>query len=217
HVERREPREKGFGPAALNAQAGRACDAPRQRNRPGTRLCQFLADIQTALHLVLSSRSAVRHAIGPMLTRLRQRGDVAAVGFGPPGPMAVHRAVVRIGHDHVMSDLLEVLRDPLTLRGRLHQHAHARPTPKYVGQSFARRGDPLIDHLAALRHDANLTFFLVEVDGTILHGWSPLLRLERVFAMWSGSYHATKEASRFILSSAYATTPRSSSSRTSVL
>lgn len=58
----------------------------------------------------------------------------------------------------------------------------------------------MVNHLAIFRHDPNLTFLLVKIDGTILHGWSPLLRLERVFAMWSGSYHVTKEASRFILS-----------------
>ena len=77
-----------------------------------------------------------------------------------------------------MPDLLEVLGDPLTLRRGLHEDAHARPPPKDMGEALARRGDALIDDLPRLRHKANLTFFLVEVDGTILHGWSSPLRLK---------------------------------------
>jgi hypothetical protein len=36
--------------------------------------------------------------------------------------------------------------------------------------------DATIDDVTALRHDPHLAFFLVQVDGTILHSWSPLLR-----------------------------------------
>src|SRR5438445_12998412 len=93
-----------------------------------------------------------------------------------------------------------MLGDPFALRRCLHENAHPRPTPEDVREALTRRGNPVIDHLTRRRRNANLTFFLVEVDGTILHGWSPLLRLERVFAMWSGSYHVTKGTSRFILS-----------------
>jgi hypothetical protein len=143
----------------------------------------------------------MRQSIRAMLTRFGEGGDIAAIRFDAPAPVSVHRSVIRVGHDHVVAELFKILRDPLTFRRRLHENTQPRSSPKDVGEPFACRGDPLIDQVASRRHNASLTFFLVEVDGTILHGWSPLLRLERVFAMWSGSYHVTKEASRFILSS----------------
>jgi hypothetical protein len=58
-----------------------------------------------------------------------------------------------------------------------------------------------LEHLPTLRDDPDLTFLLVEIDGTILHGWSSPLRLKSASqVMWSASYHVTQETSRFILS-----------------
>jgi hypothetical protein len=45
-----------------------------------------------------------------------------------------------------------------------------------VSEALARRRDAMVNHLTARGDDPNLTFFFVQVDGTILHGWSPLLR-----------------------------------------
>jgi hypothetical protein len=142
----------------------------------------------------------VCQSIRSLLTGLSQHSDVASVGFDPSAPVAVHRAVVGFGDDHFVAQLLEMLRHPLALGRGLDEDAHPRPTPKYGRQSITRHRDTLIDHFACLANDPNLALCLVQVAGTILHGWSPFLRLERVFAMWSGSYHVTKEASRFILS-----------------
>jgi hypothetical protein len=41
--------------------------------------------------------------------------------------------------------------------------------------------DPSVEHLAGLGDDPYLTFFFVQVDGTILHGWSSPLRLKSAF------------------------------------
>jgi hypothetical protein len=139
-------------------------------------------------------------AVRAVVTGLGQSGDVATIRLDASAAVFVHWSIVRIGDDDFVSELLEVLGDPFTLRRSLYENAHGRSTPEDVCQSFACRRDAPVDDLAARHHYPNLTFFLVQVDGTILHGWSPLLRLERVFAMWSGSYHVTKEASRFILS-----------------
>ena len=55
--------------------------------------------------------------------------------------------------------------------------------------------------LTTLRHDPNLTFLFVQVDGTIVHAWPSPVRLKSAFSvMWSASYHLTEETSRFILS-----------------
>src|SRR6516164_4846347 len=73
-----------------------------------------------------------------------------------------------------------MLRHPLALGRGLDEDAHPRAPPEHVREPVARRQDPLIDDLPTLRHDPNLAFLLMQIDGTILHGWSPLLRLERV-------------------------------------
>src|SRR5205807_1137619 len=140
-------------------------------------LRQLLADIQPTLHLVLPRRSSMRAAIGAVLTGFGEPRDVAPVGLDAPTPVTVHRSIIRIGHDDFMTDLLEVLRDPLTLSRCLHQNSHAWTAPKDLREPLARRRNPVVDHLPTRRHDPNLTFLLVKVDGTILHGWSPLCAL----------------------------------------
>jgi hypothetical protein len=78
---------------------------------------------------------------------------------------------------------------------------HRRPPPEDGRQSLACRRDASVDNLTTLRDDPDLTFLLVEVDGTILHGWSSPVRLTSACSvMWSASYHLTEETSRFILS-----------------
>src|SRR5438094_7802050 len=113
-------------------------------------------------------------AVCAMVTGLRQRSDITTVRLDAPTAVSVHWPIVRIGHDDFVPQLLEVQRDPFTFSRSLDENAHRRSTPEDVRQSFARCRDSLIDDLAARHHYPNLTFFLVEIDVTILHGWSPL-------------------------------------------
>ena len=103
-----------------------------------------------ALHRVLRRRSPMRGAIHPSLTRVRQGGDVPPIGLNAPAAVAIHRREIGIGHDHLVSERLQVLRNPLTLGRRLEQNAHARPSPKHRRQAIARRRDPSVDDLTAL-------------------------------------------------------------------
>jgi hypothetical protein len=73
-------------------------------------------------------------------------------------------------------------------------------------QAIAGRHDASVEHPTAVRHDSDLTFLLVEIDGTIRHGWSSPLRLKSAFSVrWSASYHVTEETSRFTLSTGFVT------------
>jgi hypothetical protein len=63
-----------------------------------------------------------------------------------------------------------------------------------------RGPNALIDHLPTLRENSHLAFFLVQVDGSILYGWSPLLRLRARLRSVEQKLPPTKEASRFIVS-----------------
>jgi hypothetical protein len=85
--------------------------------------------------------------------------------------MTVHRREIRVRHDHLMAECLQVLRDPLTLGRRLEQHAHARSSPEHHRHPrvVAIRRSTISP---SLRQDSTLAFLLVQVDGTILDGWS---------------------------------------------
>jgi hypothetical protein len=80
-----------------------------------------------------------------------------------------------------MAQRLQVLRHPFTFSRGLDQDAGVWATPKERRQTIARRRDTTVDHFAALRNDPHLTFLFVQVDGTILHGWSSPLRLKSAF------------------------------------
>src|SRR5215831_2689195 len=89
---------------------------------------------------------------------------------------------------------------PFTLGRGFDHNPSVWASPEECGQSITRRPNPLIDHVTALRQNAHLTLFLVQVDGTILHGWSPLLRLRARLRSVERKLPPTKEASPFIVS-----------------
>jgi hypothetical protein len=91
--------------------------------------------------------------------------------------LAVHGRERRIGHDHLVAEGLEVLRYPLALGRRLDQNPHRASAFEQGRESIAGRRDASVERLTALRDDPDLTVFLVEIDGTILHGWSSPVRL----------------------------------------
>ena len=68
--------------------------------------------------------------------------------FYAPAPVTIHRRVIRIGDDDLMSERLEVLRDPFTLRRGFEQNAHPRSAPERRGQSISRRRNATVKDLA---------------------------------------------------------------------
>src|SRR5262249_38887303 len=59
---------------------------------------------------------------------------------------------------------------------RLDQDLRPRPLPQHRRKPLSLRPDPPLDHLTALRQDADLAFHFVHVDANMLHGWPPPLR-----------------------------------------
>jgi hypothetical protein len=171
-VERGHSREEALGAPTPDPKAGAAHEGPGQRDRPRPRLRQFATDIQLRLHGPPRGRSPMGDAIAAPLARLCQGRHVPPIRLDAAAAVAIHRGEIRIGHDHLMAERLQVLRDPLTLRRRLEQNAHPRPAPEHGRQTLTRGRDPSIDDFTVLRHDSDLTFLLVKIDGTILPGWS---------------------------------------------
>src|SRR5262249_56541503 len=112
-----------------------------------------------------------------MATRLDQRRYIAAIGLHASAPMPVHQRGIGIGDHHFVPQRLQVLRYPFTLSRGLDQDAGVGATPEERGQVITRRRNPAVNYLTVLRDDSHLAFLFVQVDGTILHGWSPFLRL----------------------------------------
>ena len=101
----------------------------------------------------------------------------ATVGVDASAAVPIHQAVILIRHDDVVTQRLEMLCHPFTLGRGFDQNPGLWTSPEECGQSITRRANVLIEHFPALRQNAHLAFFLVEVDGTIIHGWSPLALL----------------------------------------
>src|SRR5438270_7554954 len=115
------------------------------------------------------------------LTGFGQCSDIAPIRLDASAAVTVHRRKIRIGHDRLVSERLEVLRDPLTLGRGFQENSHPGPAPEHGRKAFAGRCNSSIDDLTTLHDDADLTFLFVQVDGTILHGWSSPLRLKSAF------------------------------------
>src|SRR5207253_11039224 len=77
--------------------------------------------------------------------------------------------------------------------------AASLPAPR---RTAPLRPDPPLDHLTALRQDADLAFHLVYVDAKMLHGWPPPLRHTTACTTVGLRPPRAVAASRFIPSSA---------------
>ena len=96
----------------------------------------------------------------------------------------------------------QVLRHPFTFSRGLDQDSGVWAAPKERRQTFTRRGDTTVDYVAALPVMIRtwLSFLCKSIAPYSIAGLLSCAS-ERVFALWSESYHLTKEASRFIISS----------------
>src|SRR4030095_1613046 len=143
-------------------------------------------------------------SIDPLATRSCEARDSARIGFHASATFPINQAVIRISHDDLVAQRLEMLRHPFTFGRGFDQNPRVWAPSEECSQSITRRANALIDHLAALRQDSHLAFFRVQVDGTMLHGWSPLLRLRGRLRSVEPKLPPTKEASRFIVSVSHA-------------
>lgn len=115
----------------------------------------------------------MRRPIGANAERLGQRPGVALVCLHAARPRGVHRSIVRIGDDDLVSECLETLRDPFALRTGLEQNPRRRAIPEYRGESLATGHDPLLRDAAVRREGAQLALAFVEIDSYHIHGWPP--------------------------------------------
>src|SRR5689334_2006825 len=119
-------------------------------------------------------RQPIRRSIRAEATRLHERPCIAAIGLRPPRASGVHRRKVRIRHDHIVPELLEMPRDPLTLRARLDEHARRRAIPENRTEPLPARHDATLFHRSIIPPDAQLTLAFVEIESYRIHGgWPP--------------------------------------------
>src|SRR3989442_13262058 len=92
------------------------------------------------------------------LTGFGQCSDIAPIRLDASAAVTVHRRKIRVGHDRLVSESLEVLRDPLPFGRGFQDNSHPRPAPDHDGKAFAGRSNSPIDELTLLHTSSKLTF-----------------------------------------------------------
>jgi hypothetical protein len=103
----------------------------------------------------------VGFAIRTQAACLHQRVGIAPIRFYAAVPRGVHRREVRVGHDHLVPETLEVSGHPLALSARLEEDACRRKSAENRGEPLAARDDATLLDRAVLLGDAQLTLALV--------------------------------------------------------
>src|SRR5262249_31872138 len=114
---------------------------PDQRDGAAPHLDDLPSRAQHLPRAPLRRRRPMSGAIPPTPVRLRQRRDVAPIRLHPSLPLAVHRGVIRIDHDHLVARGLERLRHPLTLRPPVSTTTRIAPNPSNTFTSRSRDVD----------------------------------------------------------------------------
>jgi len=78
--------------------------------------------------------------------------------------------MVRVGHYHLVAQILNAARDPLALGRCLKQDLRFGPTAEKLDQSIPLRPDPLVQELARIGQDRELAFTKPNVHANMFHG-----------------------------------------------
>ncbi len=118
----------------------------------------------------------MRGAVGPEPAGVQQRAGVPAVGLHLAGAGGVHGGEVGIGDDDLVAQPLQAAGSPFTVGRGFDQDARPGPRAEHHREALGLGADPLLDQLAPLGQDTDLTFPLVHVDANMVHGWLSSLR-----------------------------------------
>ena len=150
----------------------------QQTDQPSPHAHQMPPHAHRVPQLARRGAHTMRAPIQTQPARRGQRRHISLVGLDPARAVPVHRRVIGIHHDHLVSHRLEMLGHPLTLRAALQQNPHPRAHRKHAVEIRPRGVDPAIEHdLAGLIENADLAATEMEIDGTIFHGWLLLCAL----------------------------------------
>jgi hypothetical protein len=120
-----------------------------------------------------SSARTWRRTIGVRLACIQQRPRIALIGLRAPGPIGMHRRVVRVRDDHLVAERLQVARHPLALRARLQENAGAGPASQHGREPLPARDNASLRDRSILRFDRQLTLALVQIQAYNVHGGRP--------------------------------------------
>src|SRR5687768_15560906 len=95
---------------------------------------------------------------------LHQRVGIPAICFHTAVSCGVHGREVRVRYNHLVTEALEVARDPLALRARLEKNTRGRELPQDCAEPVAARDDAAFLDPAVLVSDAELALALVKIE-----------------------------------------------------
>ena len=133
----------------------------------------------------LTRRCPVCRMVRTQPTGVRPGLGIAPIRFDAPAALGIHRCVVGIGDDDLVTQLLQALCDPRAFGRGLKQDAGLRTRGKHRPKPFPLRVDTLLEHLAGLGDQTKVTLILVHIDANLIQGWSPVCGPDRVHPVWS--------------------------------
>ena len=128
---------------------------------------------QLGSHVAAIITRPVSTSVATEATGIHQRASVAPVRLRPAGARRVHGCEVRVGHDHLMTQLLEVARDPFAFCAGLQKHARRPVVAEHLSEALPCGRDPALLEGAVLVSDAELTLEFVQIKTYREHGWPP--------------------------------------------
>ena len=123
----------------------------RQRDVPRPRAHERIAHRELGPPMASRLGKAIRGTPRARLAGVHPRARIARIGLGTARPIGLHRGVVRIRHDHLVAERLQVTGHPLALRARLEQNTGARPRAQHGGEPLPARDDPTIGDRVLVR------------------------------------------------------------------
>src|SRR2546426_5401581 len=132
----------------------------------------------------------MRRPVGPQAAGSGRGLRIAPVRLPPAMYLTIHRRVVRVGDDDLMTQVFQTPCHPLALGSRLDQDARSGVRLEHGGEPFALGPDAPLDEFAVLLQDADLAHPSTEIYATIRHGWSSWVApLSALNHLWGQSSH----------------------------
>src|SRR2546426_4187082 len=132
----------------------------------------------------------MRRPVGPQSAGFGKGLRIATVRLHPAMYLTIHRRVVRVGDDDLMTQVFQTPCHPLALGSRLDQDARSGVRLEHGGEPFALGPDAPLDEFAVLLQDADLAHPSTEIYATIRHGWSSWVApLSALNHLWGQSSH----------------------------
>ena len=137
---------------------------PEERDVAGAGADERLTNPEASAHLALDVGEPVGRAVGAEQVGVGQGAGIPPIGLDLPRPGGVHRGEVRVGDDDLVAEPLETASDPFAVGRGLDKDPCPGAIAEHRREALGLRADTLLNQLAPLGEDTDLTFPFVDID-----------------------------------------------------